>query len=211
MSRRQKRMRGLSPRLRGLAGGRRAVLALIAFILVFTPRPLTAADYTLGENGWQLERLPDNFVLLRSEIFTAEKSARPKRIGLMIAACEPERRRVRFQTGDTPRSPSIHPASRARAIIRGIPEAESTPIYPTIHVFNDGSFEMQETAALGGSVRGFLNILTRSPTDLEIILFKGPDTGAFSRGTALRFELRNVFESLGTIYGFEGLCFHSAR
>jgi hypothetical protein len=213
MSRKRKSARHAPLSRRRLACSNLSALIVFSLLAGFPPATSHAADFTLGENGWQLERLSDDFVLLRSEIFTIKRDERPKRIGLMIAACERDKRRVRFQMGDTPRSPSILPTARARAIIRGIAGAdkrEPAPIYPAIHLFNDGSFELQETAELGGNVRGFLDLLTRSPTELEVILFKGPDTGAFTRGTAFRFELRNIFESLGTIYGFQGLCLRTA-
>jgi hypothetical protein len=192
---------------------RASLVVLIGFLAALVPRESRGNDYKLGQNGWQLERLPDGFVLLRTEIFRDERAGKLGRQGLMIATCERGVRRVRFQIGDTPRSPSTRPNVRGRAIIRGMGgdnRRGPPPIYPRIHIFEDGSFELQETGLFGGNVRAFLDLLTSEPDYLEVVLFKGPETGAFTRGTALRFELENVSDSLVTIYGFQGLCFRSA-
>jgi hypothetical protein len=115
----------------------------------------------------------------------------------------------------TPRNPSINTPSQGRAIIRGWSTDEknqSAPIYPDIRIFDDGRFEIKETKAFGDSaMRGFLAILQRAPTRLEIVLFKEPYTGSFLAGRAMQLRLTNHNENLGNIYGFEGLRFCSER
>ncbi len=132
-----------------------------------------------------------------------------------MLACEPRVRRIRFQMSETPRSPSIRASSHGRAIVRGWGTTEKTspaPIYPDVLFFDDGSFEFQETAIFGSSVmRGLLAILQESPTRLEVVLFKGAQTRSFARGEAMQFQLSNLEENLGNIYGFEGLCFRHVK
>ena len=67
-----------------------------------------AQDFEAGRQGWQLERLSDDFVLLRTDITIPEQDKRRGRQGLLILTCERGVRRVRFQIGDVPRSPSIN-------------------------------------------------------------------------------------------------------
>ena len=78
-----------------------------------------AQDFEAGRQGWQLERLSDDFVLLRTDITIPEQGKRRDRQGLLILTCERGVRRVRFQIGDIPRSPSINASSQGRAIVRG--------------------------------------------------------------------------------------------
>ncbi|MBF9234259.1 hypothetical protein [Microvirga alba] len=122
-------------------------------------------------------------------------------------------RRVRFQIGDILQRPSIHASSSGRAIVRGWfqdQKGPSFPIYPTVLFFDDGSFEFRETSAFSDSVlQGILNLLRKNPARLEVVLFKGPETRAFRPGTAMQFKLHDLDNSLGNIYGFEGLCFHA--
>jgi hypothetical protein len=91
----------------------------LAALAISCPSKLIANDYVLGQSSWELERLSDQLVLLRSEIIIVGRNATPKRQGLMIATCDREIRRIRFQLGQTPLSPSINPAANGRAIIRG--------------------------------------------------------------------------------------------
>lgn len=58
-------------------------------------------------------------------------------------------------------------------------------------------------------MRHFLQILKSVPSHIEIVLFVGPETGAFVRGTAHRFNISNLSRSLVGLYGFEGLCFRA--
>ncbi len=169
-----------------------------------------ANDYEVGRTGWRLERLSDGLVLMRTDILKLNQDG-PRGQGLLIAACEPKARRIRFQIGDSPKAPSTRSTAWGRAIVRGLFGRTSrsfVPFYPSVRLFEDGSFEFQEGASLGdGTMRAFTDVLTRLPEALEVILFKGPDIGAFSRGTALRFHLQGLDEGLATIYGFQGLCF----
>lgn len=173
-----------------------------------------AQDFEAGRSGWQLERLSDDFVLLRTNLIGPVQGNKPSRHGLLILTCEPGLRRVRFQIGDIPRSPSISASSNGRALVRGWfldQKAPSLPIYPTAHFFDDGSFEFRESTAFSDStMRGILNLLRKNPARLEIVLFKGQETRAFRSGTAMQFRLHGLNNDLGNIYGFEGLCFHTA-
>ena len=172
-----------------------------------------AQDFEAGRNGWQLERLSSDFVLLRTNIAIPAQAGRSNRQGLLILTCEPGVRRVRFQIGDVPRSPSIHASSHGRAIVRGWFQDQkrpSFPIYPNVLFFDDGSFEFRETTVFSDSImRGILSLLRKTPTRLEVVLFKGPETRAFRPGTAMQFSLQGLDSNLGNIYGFEGLCFHA--
>ncbi|KAB0265756.1 hypothetical protein [Microvirga brassicacearum] len=172
-----------------------------------------AQDFEAGRNGWQLERLSANFVLLRTSITIPVQGSRPSRQGLLILTCEPGVRRIRFQIGDLPRSPSTHASSHGRAIVRGWFQDQVVPllpVYPNVLFFDDGSFEFRETIAFSDSVmRGILGLLRKNPARLEIVLFKGPETRAFQSGTAMQFRLHGLDRNLGDIYGFEGLCFHT--
>ena len=87
----------------------------------------------------------------------------------------------------------------------------SLPVYPAVQFFDDGSFEFKETAGFSDSImRGMLGLLRKVPSRLEVVLFKGTETRAFRPGTAMEFSLQGLDSNLGDIYGFEGLCFHSA-
>ena len=109
-----------------------------------------AQDFEAGRQGWQSQRLSDDFVLLRTDITIPEQGKRRDRQGLLILTCESGVRRIRFQIGDIPRSPSINASSSGRAIVRGwFPQQNvpSLPIYPAVYFFDDGSFEFRETAS----------------------------------------------------------------
>src|SRR5918994_154028 len=104
-----------------------------------------ANDYEVGRTGWRLERLSDSLVLLRAEILKLNQNG-PRRQGLLIVACEPAARRIRFQIGGTPRAPSTRSTAQGRAIVRGLsgrPSHTSLPFYPSVRLFEDGSFEFQ--------------------------------------------------------------------
>ncbi|NIX78387.1 hypothetical protein [Microvirga terricola] len=172
-----------------------------------------AQDFEAGRNGWQLERLSSDFALLRTNITIPLQGNRSGREGLLILTCEPGARRVRFQIGDIPRSPSIRASSHGRAIVRGWFQDRATPsfpIYPSVDFFGDGSFEFRETTGFSDSVmRGILDLLRKTPARLEVVLFKGAETRAFRAGTAMQFKMHDLENSLGSIYGFEGLCFRT--
>lgn len=174
-----------------------------------------ARDFEAGRQGWQLERLSDDFVLLRTDITVPEQGKRRDRQGLLFLTCERGVRRVRFQIGDIPRSPSINASSQGSAIVRGWSldqKAPSLPIYPAVLFFDDGSFEFREKTGFSDSMmRGILNILRKTPERLEIVLFKGTETRAFRSATAIQLRLHGLAQDLGDIYGFEGLCFHASR
>ncbi|MGO4571828.1 hypothetical protein [Microvirga sp. 2TAF3] len=171
-----------------------------------------AQDFEVGRTGWEIERLSSDFVLLRTNVVVPEQGNRQGRQGLLILTCERGVRRVRFQIGGVPRSPSINASSHGRAIVRGWFHGKKDPlfpIYPPVHFFDDGSFEFRESTTFNDSVmRGILNILRKTPDRLEIVLFKGPETRAFRSGAAMQFRLQGLDSNLGSIYGFEGLCFH---
>ena len=172
-----------------------------------------AQNFEAGRSGWQLERLSDDFVLLRTDITAPARGDRSTRQGLLILACEPGGRRIRFQIGNIPKNPSIYVSSQGRAIVRGWfgnQSMPSLPVYPAVQFFEDGSFEFKETAGFSDSImRGMLGLLRKVPSRLEVVLFKGTETRSFRRGTAMEFSLQGLDSNLGDIYGFEGLCFHS--
>lgn len=174
-----------------------------------------AQNFEAGRSGWQLERLSDDFVLLRTDITAPARGSRSTRQGLLILACEPGGRRIRFQIGDIPKNPSIYASSQGRAIVRGWfgnQSMPSLPIYPAVQFFDDGSFEFKETAGFSDSImRGMLGLLRKLPSRLEVVLFKGMETRTFRPGTAMVFSLEGLDSNLGDIYGFEGLCFRSGR
>jgi hypothetical protein len=171
-----------------------------------------AQDFEAGRDGWQLERLSSDFVILRTDIAKPARGNRSARKGLLILTCEPNVRRIRFQISDMPRNPSIRASSEGRAIVRSWFQDQRTPslpIYPVVHFFDDGSFEFRETVAFNDSImRGILGLLRTTPARLEIVLFKGNETRAFRLGAAMQIRLYSLDSSLGNIYGFEGLCFH---
>jgi hypothetical protein len=172
-----------------------------------------AQNFEVGRDGWQLERLSNEFVLLRANIAPADEGRPNRRQGLLILTCERDVRRIRFQIGGASRRPSARAVIQGRAIVRGAvrdPSSQAAALYPRVRFFDDGSFEFHEAAAFGDSVmRGFLGLLQQMPARLEVVLFKGLETRAFVRGTAMQFTLHQLDESLGNIYGFEGLCFRS--
>jgi hypothetical protein len=176
---------------------------------------VAAQDFEVGRTGWQLERLSSDFVLLRTGITIPARGSRKDQQGLLILTCEREQdvRRIRFQIGNVPKNPSIHASSYGRAIVRGVSHNQkdyTSPIFPDVRFFEDGSFEFQERTAFSNSVmRGMLGILQKLPTHLEVVLFKGPETLSFRLGTAMQFKLHGLDSNLGNIYGFEGLCFRS--
>jgi hypothetical protein len=167
----------------------------------------------VGQNGWELERLSNEFVLLRTSIYIPKQSDQADRQGLLILTCERGVRRVRFQMGGLPRRPSINASSQGRAIIRGWfaqTKSPSVPVHASVLFFDDGSFEFLERTAFSDSVmRGVLDLLRKTPDRLEIVLFREPDTQAFRTGTPIHFRLIGLSNDLGNIYAFEGLCFHS--
>lgn len=169
----------------------------------------------VGQSGWHLERLSDDFVLLRTDIQNVETVGRPARKGLLILTCERQARRIRFQIGNAPRLPSTQFSELGRAFVRG--ERDGAPLVlesVSLHVrlFEDGSFEFLEAIGFSAPVmREFLQLLQRLPTWLEVVLFKGSETRAFLRGASLRFQFMHLDESLGNIYGFEGLCFRRTK
>jgi hypothetical protein len=84
------------------------------------------------------------------------------------------------------------------------------PLNSRVRFFPDGSFEFLEAIGFSDSMmREFLEILKKLPTRISIVLFKGPDTGAFLRGAAMQLDVRSLDEALANIYGFEGLCYRS--
>jgi hypothetical protein len=172
-----------------------------------------AQTLEVGQNGWELERLSNELVLLRTSIYIPKQGDRPDRQGLLILTCERGVRRVRFQMGGLPRRPSINPSSQGRAIIRGWhaqKKSPSGPVHASVDFFDDGSFEFLERSAFSDPVmRGILELLRKTPDRLEIVLFKGPDTHAFRTGAPIQFRLIGLLNDLGNIYAFEGLCFHS--
>jgi hypothetical protein len=187
------------------AGARR--LTPLAVVLLFASAA-PAQDYEVGRGGWQLERLGEDFVLLRAEILKVEAPEKRRRQGLVILACEGGSRRIRFQLSENPRAPSTQASAEGRALLRAWRnEAVSGALHAKARFFEDGSFELQESAPFGDAVvRGFVDLLARLPGELEVVLFQGPETGRFVRGQGLRFRLEEVDPSLAQIYGFEGLC-----
>lgn len=187
---------------------------LMALLCFLAAGQAAAQDFEAGRNGWQLERLSNEFVLLRTDVAVAEKGNQ-QRQGLLILTCERGVGRIRFQIGDMPRSPSTRASSEGRAIVRGtsyVQKDSPPPIYPGVRFFDDGSFEFREATTFGDSVmRGFLNILQKLPARLEVVLFKGPETRSFVPRTAMYFKLHGLDENLGNIYGFDGLCFRAEK
>lgn len=172
-----------------------------------------AQDFEAGHTGWHVERLSRDFVVLRTNIAEVEQGNRQQRQGLLILTCERDIRRVRFQIGEVPRSPSTHASAHGRAIVRGVMPSQKTPpapIHPKVGFFDDGSFELQEEAVFGnGTMRGLLDILLELPTHLDVVLYKGPATRTFVSGDALRVRLHGLDENLGDFYAFKGLCFRA--
>jgi hypothetical protein len=195
-----------------LAGKMKIAFALLG---LFAAGQAAAQDFEVGRTGWQLERLSRDFVLLRANIVISARGNRKDRQGLLILTCErgQDIRRIRFQIGDVPKSPSTHATSYGRAIVRGATydrKEYTSPIFPDVRFFDDGSFEFQEKAGFSNSVmRGMLGILQKLPAYLEVVLYKGPETLSFRLGTAMQFRLNGLDSNLGSIYGFEGLCFRS--
>jgi hypothetical protein len=177
--------------------------------------PASAQGYEIGRSAWQVERLSDGFVLLRTEIHQTEAGARPRRQGLFVLTCDRQSRRIRFQLGETPRQPSIEATQFGRAIVRGRRDGAVLPgvqLNPRVRFFDDGSFELLEAVGFGDATMAqFLRLLKKLPAQLEVVLFRGPETGVFLRGTALQFDVLGLDESLVNLYGFEGLCFRAAE
>lgn len=184
-------------------------------VYVLASQPLAAQDFIVGESGWQLERLSDHFVLLRTDIQLIEPKDRSTRRGLLILTCERQARRIRFQIADAPGKPSTQFSQLGRAILRGERDGKPlglTSVSPRVRFFEDGSFEFLEAIGFSDPVmRDFLHLLQQVPNRLEVVFFKGPETGAFVRGTARRFNIVRLDEGLGSVYGFEGLCFRAPR
>jgi hypothetical protein len=185
----------------------------LCLVALLTPSPSAAQDYELGRNGWQLERLAQGFVLLRTEIFSSESGGRLRRQGLLVLTCDRQARRIRFQIGDAPRQPSTQASQYGRAMVRGRREGGAVvtvQLVSRVRFFDDGSFELLEAVGFSDpAMREFLHLLKKLPKRLEVLLFKGPETGVFLRATALQFDTHGLDESLADIYGFEGLCFRS--
>jgi len=181
-------------------------------LLLWTHLPAHAQDLEVGRTGWQLERLSDRFVLLRAEIHEAEASKSMHREGLLLLTCDHQARRVRFQIGDAPHQPSTQAAEFGRAMVQGEREGRGPvgSLTPRVRFYPDGSFEFLEAIGFSDSVmRDFLQLLRRLPSRIEVLLFKGPDTGAFRRGTVVRLSMRKLNEDLAALYGFEGLCYRA--
>jgi hypothetical protein len=191
---------------------KRRVLMLLSLLLA---QPVAAQSFVVGEGGWHLERLADDFVLLRTDVQQFESASRIPRQGLLMLTCERQARRIRFQIGSSPRLPNTQFSELGRARVRGERAGASLilkAVHPQVRFFQDGSFEFLEAIGFSDAVmREFLNLLQQLPTQLEIVLFKGPETRALLRGTALRFHLVRLNESLGNVYGFEGLCFRAPK
>lgn len=188
---------------------RRAVLALAAGLVV---APALAQDYEVGGTGWKLERLSDDFVVLRSDVLRIETGGTRKRQGLLILSCEGPVRRIRFQIGASPLAPSVQAVETGRAIVRGRRDGEivASLLNGQAYVFGDGSFEFRETVGFAAPVMAeFLQLLQKLPNRLEVVLFRGQEARTFVRGTAYAFDVSGVNESLGDIYGFQGLCFRA--
>src|SRR3954452_9904745 len=199
--------------LAGLA--RRRVLTRHAWIGLFglfiAAQPLAAQTYQVGQSGWRLERLSNDFVVLRTSVERSISPDQPPRRGLLVLTCERQARRIRFQLGDTPNQPSTQFSELGRATVRGERDGKSTvlaAVNPRVRFFPDGSFELFEAIGFGDpAMREFLHLLQRLPNRLEILLFKGPETVTSSREAPRRFEFVRLEESLSDLYGFEGLCF----
>ncbi len=192
---------------------KRQVLGLLGLLGLLLGQPAAAQTFVAGEDGWQLERLADDFVLLRTRVQQFDAGGQPSRQGLLILTCERQARRIRFQLGDTARLANTQFSELGRAFVRGERDGTSfilKSVRPNVRFFQDGSFEFLEAVGFSDAImRDFLGLLQRLPTQLEIVLFKGPETRAFLRGTALRVHLVRLKESLGDVYGFEGLCFRA--
>jgi hypothetical protein len=188
-------------------------LGILVALSLLAIQPVAAQSYVAGQSGWQLERLSPEFVILRTSIQQTETKDRSPRQGLLVLTCERQARRIRFQLGDSPRQPSTHFSDLGRAMVLG--ERDGTRlvhanINPRVRFFPDGSFEFLEAIGMSEPVmREFLHLLQQLPGRLDVVLFKGPDTGAFLRGVPHQFNLVNLNEGLASIYGFEGLCFRA--
>ena len=177
--------------------------------------PATAQDFIIGEGGWHLERLADDFVVLRTDMQQVKSGSLGSQRGLLMLTCERQARRIRFQIGSAAQLPTTQRSELGRARVRGERDGASLvlkSVSPAVRVFEDGSFEFVEAIGFSDPVmREFLELLQRVPRRLEILLFKGQETRAFLRGTASRFHVVRLEESLGALYGFEGLCFRAPK
>lgn len=191
---------------------KRNLLMLLSLLLT---QPAVAQSFVVGEAGWQLERLADDFVLLRTDIQQFDATGRLSRQGLLMLSCERQARRIRFQIGNAPRLASTQTSELGRALVRGEGGGKSLmlkSVRPQVRSFQDGSFEFVEAVGFSDAImRDFLGLLQELPTQLEVVLFKGTETKAFLRGTALRFHLVRLKDGLGDVYGFEGLCFRRPK
>jgi len=186
---------------------------LIAAFVFMVPLPLHAQDLEVGRTGWSLERLSDRFVLLRTEIHDLEANNAARRQGLLLLTCDNQSRRIRFQIGESPRQPSTHAGDSGRAMVQGERDGQrlaASPLNPRARFYSDGSFEFLEAIGFSDAIMNqFLQLLKKLPTRINIVLFKGPETGAFRRGTTIQLTMRNLDAALPTLYGFEGLCYRS--
>jgi hypothetical protein len=181
-------------------------LILVLFVLA---SPLAAAkEYRLGSTGWQVERLSDAFVVLRTEIF--EIGGKQERKGLLVLTCDRQARRIRFQLGGAPERPSLEAEQNGHAGISGLrpDQAKLKPLYPRVRFFPDGSFEILEATGLSEpSMSGFIALLQWLPTTIEVVLYRGAEAGTTVRGITHLFKTEQLEASLVSIYGFEGLCY----
>src|SRR5215210_8069850 len=122
----------------------RAVLMLVGLLLA---HPATAQDFILGEGGWHLERLADDFVVLRTDIQQVKSGVLGSQKGLLMLTCERQARRIRFQIGSAPQLPTTQRSELGRARVRGERDGASLvlkSVSPAVRVFEDGSFEFLE-------------------------------------------------------------------
>ena len=172
-----------------------------------------AQDLEVGRTGWHVERLANRFVLLRAEISDSDPGRAGRRQGLLLMTCDHQARRIRFQLGETPQQPSSQAAEFGRAMVQGERESQRLPgaFNARVRFYPDGSFEFLEAIGFSESaMREFLDLLEKLPNRITLVLFKGPDTGAFRQGTVIRLTPRNLDESLVSLYGFGGLCYRAA-
>jgi hypothetical protein len=180
----------------------------LLFLSAFVPGLAFAQDYTVGATGWQVERVSNTFVVLRADINRA--SGKQERQGLLVLTCDPQARRIRFQIGRVPGQPSLESDQTGRATIRGRSADNSiiAPFHAPVRFFPDGSFEVLEAIGFTtATMQSFVTLLEALPSAVEIVLYRGPETGAFVQGTTLRLKLDQLEANLVGLYGFEGLCY----